>query len=64
MIDNNIILTNPVIPAGYYFSKIKDIETETSNFIFPKILVNLGLHKQYELGENNIFHAILYPTQD
>ena len=64
MIDNSIILKNPVIPAGYYFSKIRDIETEASNFVFPKILVKLELHKRYELGENNIFHAILHPTQD
>ena len=64
MIDNNIILRNPLIPEGYYFSKIKDIDTEASNFIFPKLLVKLELHKHYELGENNIFHAILHPTQD
>ena len=64
MIDNNIILKNPLIPEGYYFAKIIDIETEASNFIFPKLLVKLELHKQYELDENNIFHAILHPTED
>ena len=63
MIDNNILLNNPLIPPGYYFSKIKSIETEPSDFIFPKILIKLQLHKKYEL-ENNIFHAILFPTEN
>ena len=64
MIDNNnILLNNPLIPPGYYFSKIIDIETEPSDFIFPKILIKLQLHKKYEL-ENNIFHSILFPTEN
>ena len=64
MIDNSIILKNPLIPEGYYFAKITDIEAEESTFIFPKLLVKLQLHKQYKLGENNIFHAILHPTSN
>ena len=31
MIDNNIILKNPVIRPGYYYAKIKDIDTEASS---------------------------------
>ena len=64
MIDNNIILKNPLIPSGYYFSKILSIETEGPGSVFPKLLVKLQLHKQYELGENDIFYSILHPTKN
>ena len=63
MIDNSIIFKNPIIPNGYYFAKIKDIETEASDYIFPKILVQLELHKDYGFTDN-IFHAIIHPTQN
>ena len=63
MIDNSLILKNPHISEGYYFSKIITIETEGLGSIFPKILVKLELHQDYEL-ENNIFHSILHPTEN
>ena len=64
MIDNNILFNNPIIPAGYYFAKIINIETEASDYIYPKILVKLELHQKYELKNHNIFYAILHPTSD
>ena len=64
MIDNNILFKNPIIPEGYYFAKILNIDTEPSNYIYPKILLKLQLHQKYELGSNNIFYSIIHPTDD
>ncbi len=64
MIDNNILFNNPIIKPGYYFAKIKTIESEPSSYIYPKILAKLQLHERYGLDCNNIFHAILHPTED
>ena len=62
MIDNNILLNNLLIPAGYYFAKVTDVESEPADYFFPKMLVKLQLHPMYGLPNDNYFQAILFPT--
>ena len=62
MIDNNILLKNPLIPPNYYYAKVIDVEAEPANHYFPKLLVTLELHPMYCLPPNTYFRAILHPT--
>lgn len=62
MIDNNILLNNPLIPPDYYYAKVIDIEAEPANHYFPKLLVKLQLHPMYGLPKDACFRAILFPT--
>ena len=62
MIDNNILLNNPLIPEGYYFAKVIEIEAEPAEYYFPKLLVKLQLHPMYGLPKHTCFQAILFPT--
>jgi hypothetical protein len=61
MIDNNILLNNPLIPPNYYFAKVVDIEAEPADYFFPKLLIKLTLHPMYGIDENSVFSAIIYP---
>ena len=63
MIDNNILLTNPPIPEGYYFSKVVSVESEPSDYLFPKLLIKLTLHPMYATPDDNEVSAILHPTE-
>ena len=45
MIYNNILLNNPLIPPGYYFVKIKSIETELT--IWPPYNSGMSLNKAH-----------------
>ena len=63
MIDNNIIFNNPLIQPGYYYAKLIDVETEPSDYQYPKILATLKLHQMYNLAPNDVFHGIIHPTQ-
>ncbi len=63
MIDNNILLNNPLIPEGYYFAKVIEIESEPSDYYFPKIMVKLQLHPMYGLSNDTCLRAILIPTE-
>ena len=62
MIDNSIVLDNPLIPDGYYYAKLLTVETEPSDYVYPKILATLGLHQMYNLAPNNVLCAIIHPT--
>ena len=62
MINNNTLLTNPPIPDGYYFSKVVDVESEASDYLFPKLLIKLTLHPMYATSDDNEVSAILHPT--
>ena len=64
MIDNNVLLKNPLIRPGYYYAKLLYIETEPSDYVFPKIIATLGLHQMYQLAPNNVLSAIIHPTQN
>ena len=64
MIDNNILLKNPVIRPGYYYAKLLYVETEPSDYQYPKIHATLGLHQMYQLAPNNVFSAIIHPSQN
>ena len=63
MIDNNILLNNPLIPPRYYYAKVIDIESEPADHYFPKLLVTLQLHPMYGLPKDTCFRAILFPTK-
>jgi len=62
MINNNILLNNPLIPEGYYFAKVIDVEAEPAEYFFPKLLIKLQLHPMYGLPKDTYFQAILFPT--
>lgn len=62
MINNNILLNNPLIPEGYYFAKVIDVEAEHAEYLFPKLLIKLQLHPMYGLPKDTLFQAILFPT--
>ena len=62
MIDNNILLNNPLIPASYYYAKVIDVESEPADHYFPKMLVKLQLHPMYGLHKETCFQAIIFPT--
>jgi len=62
MIDNNILLNNPLIPASYYYAKVIEVEAEPADHYFPKLLVTLKLHPIYGLPTETYFRAILFPT--
>lgn len=63
MIDNSIILTNPIVPEGYYFSKVISVESEASDYLFPKLLITVVLHPMYDISEDIKLSAILHPTE-
>jgi len=63
MIDNNILLKNPLIPEGYYYAKVIEVETEQSGYNYPKLLVTLTLHPMYGLPPTTCFRAILHPSE-
>ena len=62
MIDNSILLTNPHIPEGYYFAKVIAVESESSEYLFPKLLIKLILHPMYGILEDTELSAIIHPT--
>jgi hypothetical protein len=62
MIDNNILLNNPLIPASYYYAKVIEVEAERADHYFPKLLVTLQLHPMYGLHKDICFQAILFTT--
>ena len=61
MIHNSLIY-NSIIPEGFYYAKIIDLQTEPSDFIYPKLLIKLQIHKKHNLNENTFLYSILYPT--
>ena len=62
MIDNSIIYKNPIVEDGFYFMKVVSIIDEPANYLFPKLLIKLKPHSQYEMDENIEFASILHPT--
>lgn len=63
MIDYNLLLNNPLIPEGYYFAKVVEIESEPSDYNFPKIMVRLQVDPMYGFPRNTCLRAILNPTE-
>ena len=64
MIQNNIILNNPIIPTGYYTAKVIAIEKELArNYYLPKLQITLQLHPSYGLSTNDLFYALIHPTE-
>jgi len=61
MISNDVIFYNPIITPGYYYAKIINLKTEESDFHFPKLLIYLKLHPDYNLA-NIILASIIHPT--
>ena len=62
MINHNILLNNPLVPAGYYYANVVEVEAEPSEYFFPKLLVTLQLHPMYGLPKDTFFQSILFPT--
>jgi len=62
MIHNGEIYSNPVVPSGFYFMQVVSVEEEPSEYLFPKLLVRLVAHPQYELPDGTLFTAIIHPT--
>ena len=62
MINNNILLNNPLIPEGYYYAKVIEVEAEPADHLYPKLLVTLQLHPMHGLSKETHFRAILFPT--
>jgi len=62
MINNNILLNNLLIPEGYYYAKVVEVEAEPSDYIYPKLLVTLQLHPMYGLPKETYFRTIIFPT--
>jgi len=62
MIDNSIIYKNPIVPNGFYFMKVIRVQDEPADYLFPKLLITLQPHPQYEMEEGIEFASILHPT--
>ena len=62
MINNSIIYSNPIIPARFYFAKLVNLETEQSDFAFPKIMAQLRIHPKDGVPEDTILTSIIYPS--
>ena len=62
MIHNSQIF-NSIIPEGFYFAKVIEIETEPSDFKYPKILIKLKIHKKHNLNKNIFLYSIIHPTK-
>jgi len=64
MIDNGVILKNPLVPEGFYFAQVIAVETEpVATSAIPKLLIQLRLHTSYGLPSDSVFSAILHPTE-
>jgi len=63
MINHSTLLTNPLVPPGYYFAKVISVKAEPSQYLFPKLLIKLQLHAMYGVSEASLFAAIIYPTE-
>ena len=63
LINNNEIYFNPIITPNFYFAKIIQIETEASDFYFPKTLIKLSLHHDYGFPDETILSSIIHPTE-
>ena len=60
---NNSLIYNSIIPQGFYFVKIVELQTEPSDYIYPKILIKLQIHKRHNLNKNIFLYSIIYPTE-
>ena len=61
MIDLSSIYRNSRIPAGYYFVKVSDIDTEELKLSRPRIEVTLKVGPMHEEG-GTILHSIIHAT--
>jgi len=62
MIDNATVFDNPLIPEGYYYAKIIAVESEPSDYTFPKLLIELTIHPMYGISDDAELSAIIHPT--
>lgn len=62
MIDLSSIYRNPQIPAGYYFVKLIDINTEELGLTRPRIWVKLRIGPMYPPESGQHLHSIIHPT--
>ena len=60
---NNSLIYNSIISEGFYYAKVIELETEASDYIYPKLLIKLKIHKKHNLNDNIFLHSILYPTK-
>ena len=64
MIDNSLIYQNPVIPSGFYFSRVICVKEEPSHYLFPKLLIQLTLHPDHGLSDDIVLTSIIHPTSN
>ena len=64
MIEHSTLLSNPLVSPGYYFVKVISVEAESSQYLFPKLLIKLQLHPMYGVSEASLFSAIIYPASN
>ena len=62
MIDNGIIYSNEIIRPNIYCAKICKVEQEASDYLFPKLLVYLQIHPDYEIGGDTVLTSIIHST--
>lgn len=64
MIDKSTIYENPVIPQGFYFAKLIDLELEEVGAERPLIWAKLRIGPFYDNGAaGSILTAIIHPTE-
>jgi len=64
MIDLSSIYRNPIIPEGYYYLKVIDIQTEPyQDCVMPRIQVRLQPHPDDGFDKELTLSAIVYPTE-
>ena len=60
---NNSLIYNSIISEGFYYAKVIELETEPSDFIYPKLLIKLKIHKRHNLNENIFLYSIIHPSK-
>lgn len=63
MIDTSAIYRNPVVPDGFYYMKVVHIDTESAQYIFPKMQIRLVPPPDYGMPEETVFSVIIHPGE-
>ena len=62
MINNSAIYSNSIIEPRFYFAKLVNLETEKSDFAFPKIMAQLRFHPKDGVAKDTILTSIIHPS--
>ena len=62
MINNNCIYSNKKIPSNFYYARLRRVETEKSNYEFPKVMAEIEILPQQGVRKGTVLYALIYPS--